>query len=118
MQAGVFTVKLAVRDSAGVEDILVKPDLIQALRDTLDISPEDFRRFVLVKEGTEDVIAFGTQYPDLSCVMLWNGEPFHILNYASIEDIIAAHEIPGEQILMWLDPVPEKIETEEELGGD
>jgi hypothetical protein len=112
MFPGNYTVSLTVRDTAGQEDTLVQPELIRALEDTPDITPDDFRRFVLVREGTEEVIAFGTQYPDLSCVMLWNGEPFHVLNYATIEDVATAFVVEGERQLLWLDPVLEEIDTE------
>jgi PKD repeat protein len=116
MQAGTYTVRLTVRDSAGQEDTIVKPEIIKALQDTPDITPDDFRRFVLVKVPSNDVIAFGTQYPDLSCVLLWNAEPFHVLNFATIADVAATYEKPGEQMLMWLDPIPENVEEEEELS--
>jgi PKD repeat protein len=116
MQAGLYTVKLTVRDNSGQEDSLVEPSLIQALQDTPEITPDDFRRFVLIKDGTDDVIAFGTQYPDLSCVLLWNAEPFHVLNFATIADVAATYEKPGEQTLMWLDPILEYVEEEEEVS--
>lgn len=108
-QTGSFTVSLAIEDQNGQKDTFVEPDLISALPEDPVLSPDSFRRFLLVQDATENIIAFGIQYPDLSCVLLWNSEPFHILNYANIEDVARQNEIEGETTLMWIDPVTEPV---------
>ena len=118
MQPGSFTVGLKITDENGLEDSIVQPGLVVALPDVPDVVAEDFRRFIVLKEPTETILAFGTQYPDLNCVLLWNDEPFHILNYATIEDIIRQFEASGDVTLLWLDPAREAVEAGEPVSTD
>lgn len=113
IQTGAFDVSLTVEDESGQKDTIVQPALVTVLPESPDLAPEDFRRFILVKSATNEVLAFGSQYPDLSCVLLWNGDPYHVLNYADIEDVAAAYLKPGQTALMWLDPVEEAMALEE-----
>ncbi|MEZ4515574.1 MAG: right-handed parallel beta-helix repeat-containing protein [Chloroflexota bacterium] len=108
MSSGSFTIALTVEDTDGQSDKLVEPELITALPESPEISPDDFRRFLLIAESTSNTIAYGIQYPDLSCVLLWSEEPFHVLNFASIEDIADKYQQEGE--ITWLDPFVETFE--------
>ncbi len=115
MAPGVFTVALSIEDASGQKDSVVKGDLITSLPDVPLPTSEEFRRFILVEDVTENVIAFGTQFPDYSCVMLWNDDPYHILNYASIEDVAASFVVDGKTSLLWLDPSTEEVSTNTRL---
>lgn len=112
-QPGSFTVSLTIEDQNGQRDVLVEPDMITALPEDVVLSPDSFRRFLLVQDATDNIISFGIQYPDRSCVLLWNSEPFHVLNYATIEDVAEQYEVEGETTLMWLDPVLEPVGLDE-----
>lgn len=118
MQPGTYTVKLSIVDQNGQQDTLVEPELIAALPEDVVISPESFRRFMLVAEATDAVQAFGVQYPDLTCVLLWNQEPMHVLNYATIDDVAKAFEEPGVSNLVWIDPETERVATANPISLD
>lgn len=112
LQPGTYTVSLKIVTQDSQTDTVVEPDLITALPDMPDVTPESFRRFLLIETSTTGIIAFGVQYPDLSCVLLWNAEPFHTLNYASIEDVARALTGDGKSSLLWLDPIEEPYAAE------
>ncbi len=112
MNPGNYNVTLTVRDSEGRSDSIVEPDLVTALPDTPTVTPDDFRRFMIIEEATSNILAFGSQYPDQKCVLLWNSEPFHILNYNTIDDVADKYVDPGTVGLYWLDPVFELMVEE------
>lgn len=118
VQPGSFTVKLSIEDQKGQKDTIAAPALITALSDSPDISPESFRRFILVENATDAILAFGVQYPDLNCVLLWNEDPLHILNYARIEDVAEAYVEANKTSLVWIDPQVEPVEVGEPLQSD
>jgi hypothetical protein len=101
--AGTFDVTLTVTDDKGNSDSLTRSDLIAVTEEEEFVVAQPFRRFMLVQREPETALAYGTQFPDLSCVMLWHAEPFHILTFASIED--ATRILQTEDIeLRWVDP--------------
>src|SRR5690606_12985053 len=64
--------------------------------------PGTFRRFAIVQSNNQNVIAFGTQYPDLRCVVIWNDNPFHIMNFEDIVDVENSVVGDGTE-LFWID---------------
>lgn len=111
MRAGTFSVTLSIEDQTGQKDTMVQPDLITALPEDVNVTPENFRRFLLVEDATDDVLAYGVQYPDDRCILLWTEEPIHVLNYADIDDVSRTHEVAGTRSLVWIDPALEPVET-------
>ena len=112
---GVFTVTLTVTDDQGQSDSETREDFI-AVEGITDLTvPDDFRRFVVVQLEPEDIVAFGTQFPDMACVMLWSEVPAHILNFATIQDVQRVILRLGGLELRWLD---EREELEALLTGD
>jgi hypothetical protein len=102
-QAGSYDVTLTVTNDQGQTDKMTRAGLISVIQSPSTVIPTTFRRFVLRRVAESQVLAFGTQYPDLHCVMVWNEEPFHILNFAGIEEVQAEY-VEDETIeLVWLD---------------
>ncbi len=117
--ADTYDVTLTVTDDQGNSDSLTRSDLIAVMELGDLVVPDTFRRFVLLGGERQRVITFGVQYPDLRCVLIWNDEPFHILNYADIEDIQRALVQDGTE-LRWIDPSDQEeplIEDEEPDAG-
>ncbi len=67
--------------------------------------PVTFRRFVLVRPGygsgsdNADKIAFGAQYPDLQCALIWEGAA----EFDMLEDIQAVTTKYDDAELVWID---------------
>ncbi len=100
---GTFDVTLTVTDDGGNSDSLTRSDLIAVTQEEEFVVAQPFRRFMLLQHEPESALAYGTQFPDLSCVMLWHAQPFHILTFASIED--ATRILQAENMeLRWVDP--------------
>lgn len=102
--AGSFDVSLTVTDDGGNSDTLKLTGLITVAQVPDTIIPDSFRRFVLSQVADQAILAFGTQYPDLRCILIWNDVPFHILNYADVEDVKRSAFNEGTTELMWIDP--------------
>ena len=120
-RAGVYDVSLTVTDDKGNTDTEPQPGLISITMVPDFHIPDTFRRFVLADSTTKEILAFGTQYPDLRCILVWNAEPRHILNFSVISDVIRSSLNPDTQELMWLDgrgqdESPVGMEDEEELA--
>lgn len=66
-----------------------------------------FKRFVLAPKGThvprpDEVLAYGTQFPDARCVVLWPAlEKFYF--YQNATEVEAMHTRPGGTRLVWID---------------
>jgi hypothetical protein len=102
-KAGSFDVSLTVTNDQGQSDKMTRAGLISVIQSPSTLIPSTFRRFILRRVADNQVMAFGAQYPDLHCVMVWNEEPFHILNYADIEELQSEYEEDGTIELVWLD---------------
>ena len=102
--AGTYDVTLTVTDSQGNTDSLTRNDLVAVVAETGFIIPDSFRRFALVHNQPRRVLAYGTQYPDLRCVVIWHGDPFHMLNFADIDDVERNVAALGASELRWIDP--------------
>lgn len=50
------------------------------------------------------VLAYGTQYPDLRCVVIWNEDPHHILNFSEMAHVVQGIVEPGKNEIFWIDP--------------
>lgn len=103
-KAGTFDVTLTVTDDQGNSDSLTRNDLVTVVADPNVVVPDSFRRFVLVQTDNQRVLSYGVQYPDQRCILIWNDEPFHILNYADIEDVERTAAV-GQRELRWIDPL-------------
>lgn len=101
-QEGAFDVTLTVTDNRGNSDSLTREDGVTVVADQDVILPDSFRRFVMLQTNNKHVVSYGVQYPDLRCILIWNDEPFHILNYADIEDVERS-TLVGERELRWID---------------
>ena len=99
---GTFDVTLTVTDNQNNSDSLTRGDLIAVTAEEEFIVAQPFRRFMLVQLEPETALAYGTQFPDQSCVMLWHAEPFHILTFASIEDATRIVQTANME-LRWVD---------------
>ena len=99
---GAFDVTLTVTDDRGNSDSLTRSELITVTEEEDFVIAQPFRRFMLVQLDPETALAYGTQFPDMSCVMLWHEQPFHILTFASMEDAIRIVQSENME-LRWVD---------------
>jgi hypothetical protein len=91
-----------VTDDRGNSDSLTRSELITVTEEEDFVIAQPFRRFMLVQLEPETALAYGTQFPDMSCVMLWHEQPFHILTFASMEDAIRIVQSENME-LRWVD---------------
>ncbi len=101
---GTFDVSLTVTDNNGNSDKLTQRELITVSPEPNAIIPDTFRRFALVKQEDMAVLAYGTQYPDLRCIVVWSSEPFHLMNFNDINDVVRSITEPGRAEVFWVDP--------------
>jgi PKD repeat protein len=101
--ASTFDVTLTVTDDQGHTDTHKEVALIAVSEIPSPILPDMFRRFVLVQSADNSVIAYGTQYPDMRCIVFWNSDPFHILNFDDIDDVEKSTLEAGKSALLWID---------------
>ena len=99
---GAFDVTLTVTDDRGNSDSLTRSELITVTEEEDFVIAQPFRRFMLVQLEPETALAYGIQFPDMSCVMLWHEQPFHILTFASMEDAIRIVQSENME-LRWVD---------------
>jgi hypothetical protein len=57
---------------------------------------------VLVDVTDATITAFGLQYPDLRCSLMWNSDPFHSMLFSELEDVLRAYQ-HGPVELVWID---------------
>lgn len=69
--------------------------------------PKQFRRFLVMRNnGSDEVAAYGTQFPDMRCVLVWSDARQHINNYDSIEEIEFGNGTSGIGYIVWMDSEP------------
>lgn len=102
--AGSFDVALTVTDDQGNSDTATQTGLIAVTEQPDTIIPDTFRRFVVVRATTQQLLAYGTQYPDMRCIVIWSDEPHHLLNFAGINDVVRGLSEPGATEIFWIDP--------------
>ncbi len=103
-KAGMFDVTLTVTDESGESSTVKREGLISVAEVPNVVLPNSFRRFVLIGAGGDIVLAHGTQFPDLRCILVWNTDPFHILNFDTIEDVNRSYVETEKGTIMWIDP--------------
>jgi PKD repeat protein len=101
--AGVYTVSLTITDGQGQTSKVTKERLITVVALPLPPLPAEYARFILVEVQSATIKAFGIQYPDLRCSLLWNDEPSHMLVYSEIGDVRHVYTQNGDMELIWVD---------------
>lgn len=104
---GVFTVSLTVTDNSGQTDKITKEGLISVIAEPVAPLPAEYARFILVNIADSRVMAFGIQYPDLRCSLLWNDEPYHMIVYADVDDVKRVYTADNMVELIWVDKLEE-----------
>ena len=86
---------------------MTKRRLITVVSSPLPPLPAEFARFVLINVADSTVMAFGIQYPDDRCGLMWNSDPYHMLVYNEVEDVERVYVTEGQVELVWVDPLEE-----------
>lgn len=105
---GVYSVSLTITDANGQTDKLTKEGLITVAEKPVAPLPAEYARFILVNIANSKVMAFGIQYPDLRCSLLWNDEPHHMIVYADVEDVERVYTTGNMVELIWVDQLEEE----------
>lgn len=103
-KSGVYTVSLTITNTKGISDKLTKSRLIRVAREPFPPMPEEYARFILTKVTDSEVVAFGVQYPDLRCTLLMNRDPFPLLVFQEVEDLIEKFSNENDIDIVWVDP--------------
>lgn len=103
-KAGVYSVSLTVTDTKGVSDKITKAHLIRVSNEPFPPMPEEYARFVLLNVSDASVLAFGIQYPNMRCALMWNRDPFHLLVFRNVEDVTEKYAADGSVVVNWVDP--------------
>jgi len=101
--AGAFDVTLTVTDDQGGSGSATREDIVTVTSEAFIEGLQNFRRFVLKPIDSSNPTAYGIQFPDMSCVVLWAEEPMHILNFDSIADAQRALLRTEETEMAWVD---------------
>ena len=40
----------------------------------------------------------------MRCVVIWNGDPYHLMNFADVEDVVRSVVEPDKTDILWIDP--------------
>ncbi len=104
---GVYTVSLTVTDAEGQTDKIIKEQLITVVDKPVAPLPAEYARFALVDVATSRVVAFGIQYPDSRCALMWNEEPYHMVVFTEIDDIRVAYVLDTTVEIVWVDGLEE-----------
>lgn len=101
---GIFTVSLTITDTKGKTGKVTHEKLIAVVATPLPPLPSHYAKFVLIEVDTSTVSAFGVQYPNLSCAVLWNQEPSYLMLFTDVDDV-ERHLSEKENVeLVWVDP--------------
>ena len=106
---GVYSVSLSIVDTTGLTSSITKSGLITVTDTALPALPVDYARFVLANIVDSRVLGFGIQYPDFRCILAWNEDPYQIMIYRNVEDILDLYQVPGTVELVWVDYPEEEI---------
>lgn len=106
-EPGIFDVSLTVTDEQGNSDTITQRGIVEVVPEPNTVIPDAFRRFALTNLEDLKVLAYGTQYPDLRCIVIWNEDPFHILNFDELSHVVQAIVEPGVKEIFWIDPSDE-----------
>ncbi len=105
---GVYTVSLTVTDTNGLTDKATRENLITVSDTPIAPLPPEYARFTLVHIIDSRVTAFGIQFPDERCALMWNDEPYHMLVYAGVDDVHRAFTHDSQIKLIWVDTLEEQ----------
>ncbi len=78
-------------------------NLITVVATPLPPLPAYFAKFTLVEVDTSIVRAFGVQYPNYRCAVLWNEEPSHLMVFADADDVERSLTNNANLVLVWVD---------------
>ena len=104
----IYSVSLTITDSNGQTDKVTKEKLITVVEKPVAPLPADYARFVLINLSDSVIKAFGIQYPDYRCALVWNDEPFHMMVYADIDDVLRIFTTDNTVGLVWVDSLEEE----------
>lgn len=104
---GVYTVSLTITDANGLTDQVTKEELITVVDMPVAPLPAEYARFILIDVASSKVMAFGVQYPDLRCALMWNEEPYHMMMFSAIDDIRHGYTLGNTVELVWVDELEE-----------
>lgn len=102
--ASTYDVTLTVTDDKGNTDTIIREGLITASSEPDTSIPDSFRRFILIRKDNQQIMAFGTQYPDFRCVVIWSTDPFHLMNFNDVEDVVRSVHVDDTTDILWVDP--------------
>lgn len=105
--AGVYTVSLTITDTKGATDKVTKENLIIVVATPLPPLPAVYARFILIEAETSKILAFGTQYPNLRCTLMWNDEPSHLMVFSDVDDVYRTYTEDKVIELIWIDELEE-----------
>jgi hypothetical protein len=75
---------------------------------------ENFRRFLLVQTSSQAISAYGVQFPNEQCVLIWTDGALHMSNYSNIEVIRQLLVVDGVSELVMIDPTEELPDPNDE----
>ena len=104
---GIYTVSLTVTDTNGVTNKITKENLITVVSTPVSPLPAEYARFILLDVAASKVMAFGIQYPDMRCSLMWNEDPFHMLVYDAIDHIHTGYAQDNTVEIIWVDELEE-----------
>lgn len=105
---GAYTVSLTITDNDGATDKVTKEEFITVVEKPISPLPAEYARFVLVNLQDSRVLAFGIQYPDLRCSLLWNDAPYHMIVYSDVDDVKRVYTLDNTVELIWVDGLEER----------
>ncbi|MEZ4515573.1 MAG: right-handed parallel beta-helix repeat-containing protein [Chloroflexota bacterium] len=106
---GIYNVSLTITDQNGLTSAITKTGLITVTDAALPSLPVDYARFVLANVVESRVMGFGIQYTDYRCVLAWNEDPYQIMIFRTVEDVLEAYRVPGTVELVWVDYPTQEI---------
>lgn len=100
---GIFSVSLTISDTKGKAATMTKVNLITVVAAPLPPLPAHYARFILVEVDSSIVRAFGVQYPNYRCAVLWNEEPSHLMVFADADDVERSLARDANLVFVWVD---------------
>jgi hypothetical protein len=104
---GVYTVSLTITDTKGLTNKITRENLIIVVASPLPPLPAEYARFILVDVEGAKIVAFGVQYPNLRCTLMWNDEPNHLMVFADVDDVQRSYTEDKVIELIWIDELEE-----------
>jgi PKD repeat protein/polygalacturonase len=102
-KAGVYSVALTITDANGLTSTQTKTDFITVTDSVLPALPVDYARFIVANVVESRILALGIQYTDLRCVLAWNDDPYQIMIFQRLEDVVQRFVVSGVVEVVWVD---------------